>query len=103
MNKKGPRRYNSCNDIRDAIDLYKAKAQKLRESAAALDMKACEFAKAGPEFAEDLAYHREQAKKRRKSAQRIEEKTLNKLKNKMSEFQTNPIPGILPDRSIPVK
>lgn len=105
MKDKGPRRYKHANEIRDAIDLYKAKAQKLRDSAAMMDIKADQFAKAGPEFKEDLSYHREQAKKKRRAAGRIEERQLVKLKNKLSEWMTPVMPG-LPgddDRSIPVK
>ena len=97
-------RYNTANDIRDKIDKYKAKAQKLMDSAAAMDLKATEFFKAGTEFAEDAAWHREQAKKKRKQAARIRDNTLETLKAKMAEFQTMIMPGIITDgdRSIPV-
>jgi len=97
-------RYNTSNDIRDRIDLYKDKMQKLLNSAAALDMKAAEFFKAGPTFREDAIWHQEEAKKKRKQAGRIRDNTLGTLKSKMAEFQTEIMPDIITDgdRSIPV-
>ena len=103
MSKK---RYENANQIRDAIDTYKRKAQKLRDSAYMLDLKADEFAKAGnAEFAEDISFHREKAKKKRRAAGRIEERQLGKLKHKLSEFQTEVFKEVITDgdKSIPVR
>lgn len=107
--KKPPRRYETANQIRDAIDLYKRKAQKLMESAAALDFIAEELVKEEGHsekwLREQIAFNRSQAEKKRKSASRIEDRTLVRLKNKLSEFMTPLIPGMPnpDDRSIPVK
>ena len=104
MKKTQPRRYNTANDIRAAIDRYKVKAQRLRESAAALDVRADEFIRAGPDHAEDVKWNRSQAQKKRKSADRIEERQLRKLKGKLAEWSTSQLPGIdNGDPSIPVK
>ena len=99
------KRYKTANEIRDAIDLYRVKAQKLKDSAAALDMKADEFKLAGPEYKVDVDYHRSQADKKRKAANRIEDRQLAKLKNKLSEWMTEPFKEIITDgdRSIPVR
>lgn len=98
------KRYNTANDIRAAIDFYRVKAQKLKDSAAAMDIRAEEFQKAGPAFKFDIDYCRGQADKKRKSANRIEEKQMVKLKNKLSEWMTPQLPGVdNGDRSIPVQ
>ena len=98
-------RYNTANDIRAAIDRYKAKAQKLKDSAAALDMVADQFLKVDPaRFKNDIDYHRDAADKKRKTANRIEDRQLTKLKNKLSEYMTPQLPGVdNGDRSIPVR
>lgn len=101
MKPKGPQRYRHANDIRDAIDRYRAKAAKLRASAAALDFQAAEFAKAGNPT--DSEFKREQAEKKRASASRIEERQLTKLKHKLSELMTPQLPAVdNGDPSIPV-
>jgi len=98
-------RYKTANEIRDAIDRYRLKARKLRDSAQALDIKAREFALAGPEYKSDVEWNHLQAEKKRKSAQRIEERQLTKLKHKLSEFMTPVMKGMPndDDRSIPVR
>lgn len=97
------KRYKTENEIREAIDRYKAKAQKLKDSAAALDMKADEFKNAGHEYTVDVDFHRKEADRKRKAANRIEDRQLTKLKNKLSEWMTPQLPGVdNGDRSIPV-
>lgn len=102
--KKPQKRYDTANDIRTAIDKYRAKAQKLRDSANSLDLVADQFVMAGG-FAEEVAFNREQANKKRESASRIERKTLTKLKDKLAEWQTPLLKGMPRenDRSVPVK
>lgn len=100
--KKPQKRYETANQIRDAIDKYRAKAQKLRDSAHALDLVAEQFAAVGGQ-SEQVAFNRDQADKKRESASRIERKTLTKLKDKLAEFNTNLMPFMGDDRSIPVK
>ena len=104
MNTKSKRkRYNHPNDIRDKIDKFRLKAQKLRDSAAALDNVADQFVKAG-DSPEQVSFNREKAKKQRQAAGRIEDRTLAKLKEKLAEILTGLLPGIVDgcDRSIPV-
>lgn len=87
------RRYNNANEIRADIDKWKAKVQKLMDSASALDLRADQFIKGGPEFAEDVKWHRKEAERKRASALRIERRKLVHLKNKLSEWMTDPLPG----------
>ena len=104
MNTKSKRkRYNHPNDIRDAIDRFRRKAQGLRDSAAALDAVADQFARDGNNPGM-VSFNREEAKKKRQSAGRIEDRTLAKLKEKLAEILTGLLPGIVDgcDRSIPV-
>lgn len=103
MNKnRNKKRYNTANEIRDDIDKFKLKQQKLMDSAAALDAKADSLFKTGDAaLAEDAVFAREQAKKKRASALRIERRKLVQLKNKMAEFLTPTLPGSgIEDRSI---
>lgn len=97
------RRYQTANQIRDDIDRFKRKAQKLMDSAAQLDKLADLMIENNPLDVnpEDIIYHREQAKKKRQSALRIEQRKLVHLKNKLAEFNTEILPGIgINDRSI---
>lgn len=87
------KRYETANQIRDDIDRWKAKAQKLMDSAAALDIVADALFRSGPKWAEHAAFKREQAKKKRRSAGRIMDRKLVHLKDKLSEFMTEPLPG----------
>lgn len=109
MNKKTARRYYTCNEIRDDIDKYKAKARKLLESADALEIKARQIISSSGHNAqwvkERSGFNLSQADRKRRSARRIEEKTLVFLKNKLSEWMTPVMPGMPNenDRSIPVK
>lgn len=101
--KKPRRRYYTANQIRDEIQRYKTKAQSLMDSAATLDVKADQLYKTNdPTLAEDASFAREQAKKRRHSAQRIFEKRIPYLKQKLAEWQTDTLPGIIKngDRSV---
>jgi hypothetical protein len=102
------KRYRHAREINYAIDRYKLKAQKLRDSASALDMQADEMIKpqnSGRWNREQITFNREQAKKKRQAAGRIEERTLSKLKEKLAEWQTDLLPGVITDgdRSIPAR
>lgn len=88
------KRYYTAQQIRADIDKWKAKARGLMDSAAALDLKADQFFKAGEEYKEDAVWHREQAKKKRASALRIEHRKLVRLKEKLAEFYTKELPGM---------
>lgn len=99
--KRKKRRYFTANEIRDAIDLYKVKAQKFSESADAYDLKADElFRTNDPKLAEDAGFAREIAKKRRRSANRIKDKKLPYLAQKLAEWSTDLLPGMGSDRSV---
>jgi len=108
MKKKPPRRFNTANEIRAEIDRYRAKARKLLAEADQLEEKAKELL--GSEghnekwVKEQYGFNLDWAYKKRASASRIEEKTMVRLKNKLSEWMTPQIPGIdNGDRSIPAK
>lgn len=85
------RYYNETEILRD-IDKWKGKVIRLKQAADALDIRADQFVKAGPEHKEDVAYNREQAQKKRKAALRIEGRKLVQLKNKLAEFRTAELP-----------
>ena len=94
MKTRTRKRYYTANQIRDDIDKWKAKAQKLRDAGAALDRKAdMLFACGDVLLRADANYARETAEKRRASAGRIETRKLVKLKEKLAEFLTDPLPG----------
>ena len=97
MKKRTKRRFNSTNQIRDEIDRWKAKAGAYNASADMLEIKAADLYKQGPEWTEEANYAKEMAKKKRASAGRIESRKLVKLKEKMAEFNTNLLPGIIAD------
>jgi hypothetical protein len=95
--KQAKPRFFTANDIRAEIDRYQQKSNGLLEHAASLDRKADELNKAGPRFDEDAAFAREEAKKNRRSAARIQEKKLPHLKDKLSEWMTPLLKEIIPD------
>lgn len=98
MKRKVPKkRYRSAQDITREIDLYKQKLQRLLDRASSFDLQADELFKAGPGLHEDATYHREQAKKMRRSAFRIEKIRLPFLSQKLAEFQTELLPGVITD------
>lgn len=101
--KKPKARYFTANQIRDKIDQYKRRQRALMDSAAALEYRADLLIK-HPLTAEDAVFAREQAKKKRRASARIEDKSLVKLKEKLAEFNTETIPGIIPggDRSVQI-
>jgi len=90
--KKPKRRYYTANQIRDDIDKWKAKAQKLKDAGHALDKKA-EMLFATGENNTLGEFTRDQADRKRASAARIEERKLVRLKEKLSEFMTDPLVG----------
>lgn len=98
--KRPKKRFNSREEILAEIDRWKAKAQRLMERAASFDLTADEFAKYGSDNPNDIPWHREKAKACRKSVYRIEKDRLSRLKQKLSEFETKPMKGIVDDPSI---
>lgn len=105
MKKTVKKRYNTANDIRDAIDRYKDKAKKLRDRAASMDFITDQMVKGAAPASNTISYRRNISDKLRESAARIEERQLTKLKNKLSEWQTDTMRAIIPDgdKSVPVK
>lgn len=99
---KTKKRYESISQIYDEIDRYKLKARKFQDAANALDVKADMIARSehADLNAELIGFTREQAAKHRRSAFRIENKKLIQLKQKLAEFQTQTLPGVVPDSSI---
>lgn len=101
--KKPKRRFYTANQIRAEIDRYRVKADKLTGQAVIYDLKAGELVRLGdPNSAEEIGFNREMAKKRRKSAARILDKKLPYLAQKLAEWQTDIMPGIITngDRSV---
>lgn len=98
MPKREKKRWMTANQIRDAIDEYKARAQNLMDTAATQDLKADRlYETQDPRLAEDASFAREQAKKMRRSAQRIYEIKLVKLKQRLAEWSTELLPGVISD------
>lgn len=99
--KKPKKRYEHISQINDDIERYRKKAEKFRNSAEAQDIKADTIARSTDAHlnAELIGFTRAQAAKARRSAFNIETKKMVKLKEKLAEFQTEPLPGIVPDRS----
>lgn len=102
MSKKPKKRFESISQIHDEIDRYKRKAKKLQDTADALDIKADALARSeNAELnAELIGFTRAQARKHRTTVFNIENKKMAKLKEKLAEFQTAIIPGVVPDSSI---
>ena len=102
MKTKPKKRYQTCNEIRDEIERYQQKALRFVQQAEALELSAKELAKSAL-HGEAAAYNRTQAAKARRSAQRIHDKRLPLLKQKLAEWNTELLPGVITDgdRSIP--
>lgn len=99
--KKPKRRYYTAHEIRKDIARYEEKMAKLTTDAEFEDMLADKFYAKGPEAAEEAGFHREHAKKLRRAISRIMEKKLPYLKDKLSEFMTDLLPGTgITDRSV---
>lgn len=102
MRKRTKKRFESISQINDEIDRYKRKAKKLQEAADALDIKADTIARSeNAELnVELIAFTRLQASRHRRSVFNIENKKMAELKGKLAEFQTQILPGVVPDSSI---
>lgn len=99
--KKPKRRYENSSQIRDEIDRYLAKRQKLMVEAERIEEEARFFHRLGPENVEHAKFLESQARKLRSSAARIVDTKLVHLKNKLSEWMTEPLPNVgINDRSI---
>lgn len=101
MKKRTKKRYNTANDIRDDIERYLAKMKRFQEIAEGLEVRADLMMRTGDNMVENSAYCRKQADKARRSAARIQEVKLKRLKEKLSEWMTPPLPGVgITERSI---
>lgn len=94
--KKPKKRFLTANQIRDEIDAYKAKAIRLQQTAEALELASRELMKV-PEMVEDAKFKMSQASKAHRASARIREVRLVKLKQKLSEFETQLLPGVIGD------
>jgi len=107
MNKRTQpkKRFLTAQQISREIDECKLKLQRLLDRASSYDLQADTLFKAGPGLKEDAVYHREQAKKMRRSAFRIEKKRLPFLARKLAAFNTELLPGVIQDgdRSVSAK
>jgi hypothetical protein len=99
--KKTRRRFDTPQAIYDEIDKSKTKAVGLIRQAEVLEAEAKEIAsRNNPNNAELIGFKREQAKKLRAQYGRIMNKRLPYLSQKLAELNTNPMPGIISDRSV---
>lgn len=97
--KKPKKRYHSPEEIMREIDGCYDRMSRLTKQSLALESAAEELMTV-PNMVEDAKYKRAQALKCRKAVFRILEKKLPRLKCKLAEMMTDPIPGFLPDRSV---
>jgi hypothetical protein len=105
-----PKRLASKDEIIAKIDKFTAKAKKQRAKAEELmrDAKTLRELSAKEELdspesiklSGSAARKEDQANGWAKKAGRIEDRVLAPLKNKLAEFQTETIPGFLPDNSV---
>ena len=99
-NKK--KRFLTSQQITREMDLYKQRLQRLLDRATSTDIQADGLFQSG--LNEDGVYHREQAKKLRRSAFRIEKNRLPYLSQELAEFLTPMLPALDDgDRSISTK
>lgn len=106
QNKKRAR-YVAEQDILDDIDEANRRVKSLRLTAENLDHKATQFYKRldginapDPEKLKKAEAWRDSAEKKRGKADKIEGGHMTHLKNKLAEFQTATLPGVVPDQSI---
>jgi hypothetical protein len=106
---KGPKaRFTSKEQIIAQIDKFTSKRDKKHTQAAQLlhDCKELRRMMANPECTSGASFRVEadakyaRAQRIGKQIKRLEEKVLPMWKHKLSEFQTDVIPGFLPDNSV---
>lgn len=104
--KKQKKRYLTANQIRYDIERYQAKMKFLEKDAARLEAEANQLQRHNPS-----AYNRElsafklkQADKAHRAIARIHDKKLPYMKQKLAEWSTELLPGVIPDndRSVEV-
>lgn len=105
MKPKKVRRFDTSQQIEDEIDLARKHIDHKLAVAQAYDIEADNLFKVGHPFSEDAVFKREQAKVLRRQAYRIETKRIPKLREKLAEFKTELLPGVITDgdRSLPRK
>lgn len=91
---KPKRRFNTANEIIDAIDLARQKSHDLIAKAESMEIKAKQLRRNGEEFEEDARYAEIQARKLRTKAFRLRSVKLVQLKDKLSEWMTPQLPAI---------
>jgi hypothetical protein len=102
--KKG--RFNTEREILDAIDRVRGNVNRLRTAAQKLNAKGNDsFEKFKKSFDMKFMVERDnfysKADRKNSKADKIEKGYLTQLKWKLSEFRTEILPGMLPDKSIP--
>jgi len=97
-------RFTSREQIIKRIDKFAIKAIKRREQQRQCYADASQARRLGHSDVENagkVAKKEAEGDKRGKQADRLEKDVLPKLKAKLAEFDTDPIPGITDDRSVP--
>lgn len=98
--KQKQKHFNSHTQILDEIDRHKQRATSHLEEADRLEIEGKRMISLGQ--TEDGEYRLSKAEKKRASADRIERDVLVKLKNALSEYHTQLLPGVTSDRSVAV-
>lgn len=94
--KKRKKRYLTANQIMEEIEKYQAKALSLQQRAELADKVAKDLCQKESLY-EDGVLRSELAKQLRKSAARILDTRLPRLKQKLSEMNTRLLPGVIED------
>ena len=102
--KRVPKRFTSKEQIERQIDKFTRKAKRQRDEQRKLYADASLLTRRRTDCVDAIS---QAAKKEAdgdrlgRKADRLEKDVLPKLKAKLAEFQTDPIPGIMDDRSVP--
>lgn len=96
--KKPKPRFNTAVQIKDKINEYLIKAEKISHEADDYDRRRKEANERGDLASAEWCGKRADALRR--SVKRIQDDKLKRLKEKLSEWMTDPLPGITEDRSV---
>lgn len=101
---KSKKRFETSQSICRRIDAEKQRAYEIRLEADAKQQRyKLLLPSQHPEEIKERDFCRMEANKLFKSAERIETVVLPKLSAKLAEFNTNLLPGVTDDRSVPVR
>lgn len=96
MKTRQKKRYLTANQIRDDIDRYKKKALDLEVQATGMEQHAKRLS-GTIRAVEECRWLEDQARKARRAANRIYKNRLPALKQKLAEWSTELLPGVITD------